>query len=628
MLLSESNKKRLQELAGVVKKERNLSRNISESSKSIKYKKEDNLEEISINDITLPKDYIHDHLNEKIWTKDGELDLEILEKLEEIAKDFHEYLDVKAPIKDIWFTGSLANYNWTDVSDIDLHILIDYKDIDEDEDFVRDYLASKKTIWNEKHDIRIKGFEVELYAQDSDEFHRASGVYSIQNEEWVRKPSLEKPEIDKDAIKDKIKSIVDKIEVVESIDEPEKTYKKAEKLKDKLKKMRQSGLEKTGEFSSENLAFKYLRNNGYIERLFNIITNSYDKSMSINEIDEEKTATYEYDEEKNYVLSDEVWSIVNSLHTDEDDLNDGDLKERVFKFPFYELTEIPMSTLDTDEFLTNPEVVDDYVEKTKINPDYPPIIFDPEQSSIIDGMHRVQALEELGYDEVRAYVGVRNTKKTEEPSINEGVRAFIKKDLNEFFSSKGFHASIDDWLNKWRKKGVDVGEINYGDGVDMEVPQRESLLSENNEMFYKSPIQHKLFLEKNINDEHNKNMKTVKDFILLCCKENNIDEPTKVYLRGTRNGSALKTTASYNTMNHDVHIYCKGRHVVDIMRSIAHELMHMRQNLDNRLHDKSGDDGSEHENEAHSFAGLMIRKFGKEKPSIYENYKNKKGRLL
>ena len=50
----------------------------------------------------------------------------------------------------------------------------------------------------------------------------------------------------------------------------------------------------------------------------------------------------------------------------------------------------------------------------------------------------------------------------------------------------------------------------------------------------------------------------------------------------------------------------------------------MIQCLENRLYDNSGDDGSNEENEAHSFSGLMIRKYGKVKPEIYEGYKNKK----
>ena len=134
---------------------------------------------------------------------------------------------------------------------------------------------------------------------------------------------------------------------------------------------------------------------------------------------------------------------------------------------------------------------------------------------------------------------------------------------------------------------------------------------------------HNLFIEKNINDEHGQNSEDFKEFIMFCCNNADIDLPTKIYLRGTRD-KKLRTTASYNPNNHDIHIYCKGRHMVDVMRSVAHELMHMKQMLDNRLYDNSGDDGSNEENEAHSFSGLMIRKFGRERPKIYEGYSKDK----
>lgn len=659
MLLSESHKKRLQELAG-------LNGAIKES--------QDNIEEISINDIELPRDYVHDHLNEEVWDESGNLRPEIQEKLEKIAKDFHEYIGVNVPIEDIWFTGSLANYNWTDFSDVDLHILIDYDLIPGDEGFVRDYLGGKKSIWNDKHEITIRGFDVELYAQDTKEPHRSTGVYSIQNEDWVRKPSLEKPEVDRASVKEKVKSIADRIEEIEALEDPDKTQIKGEKLKDKIKKMRQSGLERAGEFSSENLAFKYLRNNGYLERLFNAVRVSYDKTMSITE--EESPATFEFDEKKNLVTSAEVLNIVKNLHANEVDFSEEDLAQRISVFPSYELTEVPLSTLDLDGIevmdAESEADIEEYSETLKNNPDYPPIVYDPVNKGIIDGAKTVRALGIAGYDTARVFVGIAS-RGLGIPNASESVRKIVRKQISELFNSKGFHASMDDWLEKWSKKGIDVQSMSYGDGVDMGFSKRDKLLSEEfaskaqQRYFYamadkpgkkgkkfkkwskefsddtdfdkipekvteeeasiEAPKKHKLSLEKNIKDEHGDNLDFFKDFIIFCCKEAEINEPTIVYLRGTRGDDKLRTTASYNPDSHDVNVYCKARHMVDIMRSIAHELMHMKQNLEDRLNDNSGGDGSPEENEAHAFSGLMIRKYGREKPKIYEGYKNNKNLL-
>lgn len=669
-----------------------------------------NLQEIELNAIKLPKKYVHDTLNQDVWN-DDELDDEVLENLKKIALDFYDFLKIDAPIEDIWFTGSLANYNWSDYSDIDLHILIDFDKIDGIEyDFLKEYFDAKKNVWNSNHNIKIKDFEIELYAQDSNEIHTSTGVFSILNNQWVKKPNPLDPEIDRELLKSKIKKIVNKIEEIDKINDLEEIQEKSKLLKDKIKKMRQSGLDRKGEFSEENLAFKYLRNNGYIEKLFNKKRDAYDKSVSIDE-NEEPERTLNYDEETNLIPSDEIVDIVYSLHTREEDFEDGDLIERIKSFPFYELKNVPLSSLDTDEFITDIELVDEYEKEIKLNPDYPPIVFDPINSSIIDGMHRVQALEQLGYDTVRAYVG------TNEREINEVfLRKFIKNNIQEMFNAKGFHASMEDWIDKWKLKGIEISNLYSKEGLDMGY-KRRSLIDENkifdntfkkhaleqlkrisssiygltgnqeladvifyhptegviylpidyteitkedveniykwllkngyntkiekeghqeyivinvmesvfnlNESEKKINENHKIYLEKNIKEEHSNNIGFLKEFILFCCNNGNINHPTKIFLRGTRDEN-LVTTASYNPNNHNIHIYCKGRHIVDVMRSIAHELMHMIQMLEERLYENSGEDGSPEENEAHSFSGLMIRKFGKLNPVIYENYKTEK----
>ena len=167
-------------------------------------------------------------------------------------------------------------------------------------------------------------------------------------------------------------------------------------------------------------------------------------------------------------------------------------------------------------------------------------------------------------------------------------------------------------FKKWAKE--------FSDNTDFEkIPEK---IEEENK-FYSLARPDELRVEKGLEKEHGENIEDFKNFISFCCSEGNIEVPTIIHLRCTRDEN-IGTTAAYHPSNHHIHVYCKGRHKVDIMRSVAHELMHMIQNLENRLYDNSGDDGSNEENEAHSFSGLMIRKFGKLKPEIYENYKNNK----
>lgn len=271
MNLSEVYKKRILELAGVpVVVENNVP---------------DVLGEIGMEDIEIPKEYVHDELNPAIW-KNEELDSEVREKLLNIAMEFYKDLEIDAEIKDIKMPGSMANYNWSKYSDIDVHLFFNLKEISDDEEFALEYLDAKIQLWREKHrDIKIRGYEVELYAQDERDDYYIGGVYSLLNGEWDKKPSKENVIIDKQALKVKIKHIADRIEDLEKMqayEKPERVYEIATRLKEKIKKMRQGGLSDGGEFSLENLSFKHLRNSGYIKRLLDLRNAAYNKKLSLD----------------------------------------------------------------------------------------------------------------------------------------------------------------------------------------------------------------------------------------------------------------------------------------------------------------------------------------------------------
>ncbi len=227
---------------------------------------------------------INDTLEPKIW-RGNALNSSIRKRLITIAEDFFNDLGFEeAEIEDITFTGSLANYNWTKYSDIDLHLIMDFSKIDENFDLVREFFSAKTSNWNKLHNITVFGYEVEIYVQDKSEEHHSTGVFSIKNDNWLTKPTRIEPDVDEKTVRDKISSYVDMIDRAEDHLE-EKNYKEAYdysvKLAKKIKKFRQSGLEEAGEYSHENLTFKYLRNNGLIKSLFDVRNNSYDKMMSI-----------------------------------------------------------------------------------------------------------------------------------------------------------------------------------------------------------------------------------------------------------------------------------------------------------------------------------------------------------
>jgi hypothetical protein len=225
---------------------------------------------------------IKDTLNPKVWEnptdpKKATMVPKVRKALERIAEEFVDYLGDDVFVEDVVLTGSLSNYNWSEFSDFDLHIIVDMDEYGDEDELYKELFNLKKQLFNDKHNIKIFGYDVELYSQDAEEPHISSGVYSVMNNKWINTPKKMNLEIDKKVLEDKIQNWVEKIDTaVENGD-----VKVLESLKDKLKKYRQSGLDGDGELSYENLVFKYLRRSEHIEKLFNSINKGTDKELSV-----------------------------------------------------------------------------------------------------------------------------------------------------------------------------------------------------------------------------------------------------------------------------------------------------------------------------------------------------------
>ena len=219
------------------------------------------------------------NLNKKIWQSEDKLREDVKNALLKIANDFIDDLDLDIRYDDIVFTGSLANYNYNIYSDIDLHIIISGPKKNVDEDIFEAFLAAKKKIWNDDHDIKIKGYEVEIYPELDPEAHSSSGVYSLQNDEWIEKPDVFDAEPNLKAVSKKLRSVE---KLIDSVVEKNATEKEIEKTINKLKKMRQTGLNASGEMSVENIVYKILRNEGTLQKLFDELQVAYDRELSLD----------------------------------------------------------------------------------------------------------------------------------------------------------------------------------------------------------------------------------------------------------------------------------------------------------------------------------------------------------
>lgn len=231
---------------------------------------------------------LRETLNPKVWdnyndAKNSTLKTKVRDALEKIADEFIDYLGEDIFVEDVLLMGSLANYNWSEYSDFDLHVLIDFGQFDEDAELYKELFDLKKKIFNDSHDIKIFGFEVELYAQGVDEPNASTAIYSVLEDEWIKVPKKEELSIDFDFLKRKIKTWTSKID--DSIESED--LEKLKSLREKLKNYRKCGLDKEGEFSYENLVFKYLRRSNHIEKLFDAINKETDKELSIeNRVEE------------------------------------------------------------------------------------------------------------------------------------------------------------------------------------------------------------------------------------------------------------------------------------------------------------------------------------------------------
>ncbi len=231
---------------------------------------------------------LQNSLNKDIWDDKDTLNPKVKFKLLEIAKDFFNELELpkNVKLKDVIFTGSLANFNWSKFSDIDLHLVVDFDQFKEDKNFMEKHFKTEKTLWNDIHDIKIYSYPVEIYVQDKDDKLEATAIYSVLHNKWLLKPSKQDFKVDKNLLKQKAQKFIKQYEDIKS-DYANKKYKplitKVDTLWDKIKQMRQAGLEEGGEFSLENILFKVLRRMPVMDDLDKMRKDAYDKSMTLNE---------------------------------------------------------------------------------------------------------------------------------------------------------------------------------------------------------------------------------------------------------------------------------------------------------------------------------------------------------
>jgi len=228
---------------------------------------------------------VKDSLCPKVWGSEDKLRPEVRKALLKNALEFMKFANLEdAKIKDIILTGSMANYNWHEGSDLDVHILMDLSQISDDVDLAYDYFKTKKSLWGDRIESKVAGHDVEMYVQDVNEEHASTGVYSILNDKWLTKPIRTMVALDLPNIQAKASDFMDAIDDLETNSDMASSVDSVDKMMDKLKEYRKAGLEDEGEFSTENLVFKILRNTGYLEKLADMKTNILQRELSLENV--------------------------------------------------------------------------------------------------------------------------------------------------------------------------------------------------------------------------------------------------------------------------------------------------------------------------------------------------------
>lgn len=215
------------------------------------------------------------NLNPKLFS-DNRLRPEVRTKLIAIANDFKKYCDVEFPVDDIQITGSQVSYHYTDESDLDLHLIVDFDKIDCDRE-LEELFDTKRHLYERDYDIIIRGIPVGLYVENQATPGVSGGQYSVVHDQWIKQPKPFTGQVDQEIFVKDTNTWQKTIQAVLSQNDVEL----AKKCLKSLRNYRKLGLKTTGEYGTENLVYKALRRSGYLEKLSDYVDQAHSASLSI-----------------------------------------------------------------------------------------------------------------------------------------------------------------------------------------------------------------------------------------------------------------------------------------------------------------------------------------------------------
>jgi len=286
----------------------------------------------------------NEELNPRIW-QGSRMRPEVRRKLLAIARDFKQSLGLSdLEVKDITLSGSNAGYTYTPHSDIDLHLVVDVPQAETDEVY-RELFNAKKYQYNDEHNLAIGGYPVELYVQPANQTHHSQGIYSVLNNDWTAIPRKRESTVNDGAVKSKYELMKHRINSAINSG----NIKQLTKTAARIKQMRQAGLDKNGELGPENLAYKMLRTQGLIEKLYTARTAAKDRLLSLQEQPVAEHVTYGFAEDATispYGVSPTTQMFLNET---------GDSEQTVHDFISHTAEQLGIENMPHIELHTDPE---------------------------------------------------------------------------------------------------------------------------------------------------------------------------------------------------------------------------------------------------------------------------------
>ena len=531
----------------------------------------------------------HSRLNPRIWGSDEHLLPEVREKLLAIAADFQEFLGVDdLKVQDLTISGSNAAYSYTPHSDIDLHLVVEMPD----DPVYQELFNAKKYQYNDEHDIRIGGVPVELYVQPADQKHVSQGIYSVKNGEWTQVPQRRRAKIDDSCVQHKAADLDARIHAAIKSGDADAINR----LLTRIKTMRQTSLEKNGEFGCENIAYKLLRNMGCIDKLWKAKAALRDRELSLEQSKKPRER-----KKVNYGMRD-YW-YPGTAYAGQDHPA-GTESEQV------------------DEAVGGPKIV---------------VVGD----SIAVGIAQAAGLP------YEAVVG-RNTRQildaaSSNPQVQGADLAIVSAGTNDYAILKGNGKNPNPDATKRNISRIrDVLKAKqYVWILPFHEPARDDVLSAIGNDTYVSladvattgdrlhPKNYKAVanaalskfakpgIMESVDPDHLK--KILHRFYKSCVSKLELENPPRLRLETTPewskdNGSFGQYESETNTLI----LATAGRHVLDILRTMAHEMTHRQQDEKSPLPADAGETGSPYEDQANAMAGRIMRQWAEEQPEMFD----------